>query len=109
MTTDWRAHIVNDWSTLMQRVVIYRHIGGRVEVITGFTEQGDAIATDEPADTTSDFPGLRLPTGALEAIAESVKPGPPSDALARLQEALDLERRRVDDVLAWATGNEASE
>lgn len=102
-TADWTAAIRDDFQALAvdaRRVHIYRRIGGRVEVITGFTDAGVAVAQTFDEAVAIDFPGFTIPIGALEALAEQLKPGPSQGETKRLEEALNVERRRVDDMLA---------
>lgn len=98
---DWQVGIRDDMEALAtdsRRVHIYRRRGERTEVITGFTEGRAVVESFDPANTGP--AGLLLPVDALEAIAELLKPGPSQGETRRLEEALAVERRRVDDVLA---------
>ena len=56
-----------------------------------------------------DFEVMRFPRGALEAIAESVKPGPTEAVVRELREALRIERDRVDRGLAAAATSLAAD
>lgn len=101
---DWRVHTSFDWQMDMTRLAIYRNIGDRVEVIIGFTDSGDAIVKSFEANQVIDWRGFSLPRDVLPAIAEHVKPGPAEGEMARVTEALAVERGRVDSVLAAFTG-----
>lgn len=79
-------------------VVIGRRAGDGWEVLSGFTDDGDAIFSRHTEGDRTSF-RLRLPRGVVQAIAEHVKPGPASSELARLEDALKVERDRVNDVL----------
>lgn len=70
---------------------------GRNEMVTGFSPEGYAILTVIEDDVATS--PLHLPSGTLAAIAEAVKPGPSSGEIARIEEALRVERARVDQVL----------
>lgn len=98
----WIASVDRDPSWLGWTLVLARRVsewGREWQVVVGFTESGDAIlATSTETDPVMPLK-IRLPHGALRAIAEEVKPGPPSDAVGRLEEALKVERARVDQVL----------
>lgn len=99
----WRVRIVDEFGHVdLQRVIIYRHVGDQNEVIrptpTGAIEAkryDPAVVADEPM-------GFLLPRGALDAIAEAIKPGPSQGEVARLEEALTVERARVDALLTRA-------
>lgn len=69
-------------------------------VLTGFGEDGHAVLTTHARGTANnDFPGFALPNGALAAIRNAIEPGPSVAELRRLEQALDVERSRVDAVL----------
>ena len=101
MSMDWKCHI-HDASPAFfgQRVVLYRRLGDDIEAVVGATETGDVVLKRFPQGVSvpADI-GLVLPLGAVEALAEIVKPGPSSGELRALNDALDLERSRVDNVL----------
>lgn len=92
----WRAHLVDDFLRGQKRLVIYRNAGNEVEVNNNdgtWTRHDQYYAGD-------DSPGFVLPHGAWEAIVALVQPAEAEREIARLTEALEIERRRVDDVLA---------
>lgn len=98
----WQVAIRDDMLALAtdsRRVHIFRRAGDRVEVITEFDSDGAAVIQSFDAATV-DPTGFLIPIDALEAIAELLKPGPSQGETRRLEEALAVERRRVDDVLA---------
>lgn len=97
--SEWQVHVVYHWETDMDRVVIFRRVGdGRVEVLKELRSDGLTIV--ETIDGAIVGPvGFSLPLGVLQAIAEKVKPGPSSDAIGVLNEALAVERNRIDRVL----------
>jgi hypothetical protein len=98
---DWDCHIDTDWQTNQAVVIFHRHRGESMEVITGLDSNGRAIVTRYPAETvTPDPTGLRLPMEAIQALAERVKPGPSQGEIKRLEDALAVERGRVDALLA---------
>lgn len=97
--TEWQVHITDDWSHIdTANVVIFRHVGDGVEVMQSIEQGSATITTVEPGAALP--PALHIPRSALEAIAEKLRPGPSSAEVARLEEALTIERRRVDEVLA---------
>lgn len=64
---------------------------------------GQALLRDvDPLVTPAEPIELRFPEGVLEAIAELVKPGPSQGEVRRLEEALAIERERVDKTLEAA-------
>lgn len=95
----WKAHVEYDPMSDTDRVVLYRRMGDGTQVVTGFDREGRPEATTfAPGTATSDV-GLRLPAGALTAIAEAVKPGPATAELGVLREWLDAERSRTDRLI----------
>ena len=105
---EWKCHI-HDASPAFfgQRVVFYRRLGDDIEVVIGATETGDVVlqrfGQHEAVPVPTDI-GLIFPLGAVEALAEAVKPGPSSAELKVLNDALDLERNRVDNMLSVLKG-----
>ena len=99
---EWKCHIHDASPTFFgQRVVFYRHLGDdTIEAMVGVNEHGDGVLQQFPRGVAvpTDI-GLIFPLGAVEALAEAVKPGPSSAELKVLNDALDLERSRVDNVL----------
>ena len=105
---EWKAHTAEDWTVGGTRLVLFRRVGDDTEVIVGFDEFGRAIVERTAAGHTStgEFYGLLLPRDAVEAIATRVNPGPSKAEVTRLEEALAIERKRVDDVLLAAMWSE---
>lgn len=100
---EWRAHVSEDYDAFAldaRRVVFHRRVGDEREVIVGFSESGTAMVERSDPNTTIDFRGFLIPPDALQALAELIKPGPSHGEVARLEDALAWERKRVDDVLA---------
>jgi len=108
MTADpyaWRARVLDegyDFARDQRRLVIWRNQGETTHVVTGFDEQGLPVITERPFGTASDFRGFAIPDEAIEALAEWLRPGPSTSELGRMDEALAVERKRVDDLLARA-------
>lgn len=101
--SEWKAHVAWDLVPTMdaRRVLVYRPLAAdRVEVVTGFEADGRPVTEQLDPAVVHDFRGLLLPAEAIQALAEAVKPGPSQGEVARLEEALAVERRRVDDTLA---------
>ena len=103
--SEWQAYLSQHRGEFLRqqtRVILHRRIGDTREIIKGFDHNGwaiveaqsitDAVSEDEPL-------GFVVPTDALEAIAEAIKPGPSRAEMKRLEEALAVERARVDGVL----------
>lgn len=107
-TAGWQARILDTPEGFMRdlrTVIVYRREGDDLVALSGWTGDGTPTLTRWPVNTVSpDGVALLMPEGAVEAIAEAVKPGPPSGEVARLEEALKVERARVDDVLAASRG-----
>jgi hypothetical protein len=81
------------------RVFLHRRLGDAIEVVTGFDEAGRPVVERHEVDVAPDFRGLLIPAEAVAALAEVVKPGPGEAEVARLEEALAVERGRVDAML----------
>lgn len=97
---EWRCHVVDDFARDGHRVTIYRRMGDAIEVVSGFDpDDGLPIFADQEPNVQPEEPPLFFSRGMLEAIAEAVKPGPSRAEFARLEEALRVERARVDQVL----------
>lgn len=98
---EWRAHVSEDYRDLAtdtRRVVLWRNIGEETEVVMSLTD-GAVTVGRQPFGVASDFRGLVVPREALDALAEVIKPGPSQGETKRLEEALAVERRRVDELL----------
>lgn len=97
--SEWQVHIVYHWETDSDRIVIFRRVGdGRVEVLKALHSDGNTLV--ETIDGAIVGPvGFSLPLGVLQSIAEKIKPGPSNDAIGVLNEALAIERSRIDRVL----------
>jgi len=101
LTTGWQARVLDDMADFSRdhrRLVIWRRYGDRVELVTGFTEDGTAIVTDVGPEGP-EFRGFDLPWEAFDAIGEAIVPGPSKAEVARIEEALTVERKRVDQAL----------
>lgn len=94
-TYGWKAHLVDDFMHGRKRLIVYRNTSTDTDVLNG---DGSMTRHDIGA-APIDPPGFVLPHGAWEAIEELVLPKAKEGEIARLLEALDLERRRVDSVL----------
>lgn len=101
----WRAFIVDEPFAMMtdaRRV----HFGRRgiedTDWIVGFGDRGDQVIERTPAGTMVEHRGFLIPASALESIAEQIHPVARGPEVARLEEALAVERARVDALLARA-------
>lgn len=73
-----------------------------VPVIVAITT-GTAVTTEvDPLAAPEQPLELRFPEGVLEALAETVKPGPSLAEVRRIEESLAVERARVERLLASA-------
>lgn len=96
----WHAHISDRFEIDAKLVTFWRRLGDdRTEIIVGFDPDGRPVTDTIPVGVRPEFPGLAIPVDALQALAETVKPGPSSAEVGRLEDALTVERRRVDQVL----------
>ena len=95
---EWLVQVNPYPDFLGDEVVIARRNGDTYDVLSGFTGAGDAIFATVQQGERPPY-RLRLPRGVVQAIAEHVKPGPASGELARLEDALKVERDRVNNVL----------
>ena len=100
-TDGWLAKVLQDDHLLrFGSLIMGREWSDRFEMVTGITENGQVVVTSHPRDEyATDTFALRLPTGLIVAIGEAIKPGPGSDEVKRLEEALAVERKRVDSIL----------
>ena len=100
-TDGWLAKVVSDDRLLrFGSLVMGREWSDRFEYVTGIGEGGQVEVTSTPRDMVAESTfALRLPTGLIYAIGEAIKPGPGSDEVKRLEEALAIERKRVDLIL----------
>lgn len=104
---EWRARISEDGRTFATDAafvhIFRRDPAGGSEQIVGFDEQGWRVTENVGHGMIPRFPGFLFPREALESLAEQVKPGPSKAELARLEEALAVERVRIDRTLDAAT------
>lgn len=95
----WRAATTDDFLMDDVRVFFWRpHGPDRTELIVGFDETASELRWRTEVvvpHLTAEFRGFRLPRGAVEALAEFVKPGPSQGEVKRLEEALAHEREQV--------------
>jgi ribosomal protein S16 len=100
----WRAQVTDDWYGGIDNVRVQfarPHGPTELEYLVGF-EDGGGNGTARPVfavelvAATPEFRGFLIPREAVEALAEQVKPGPSQGEVKRLEEALTVERTRVD-------------
>lgn len=104
--SDWKVRIDYDWARDLDELAIYRYRGNdTVEVIDSIGDTGPIIATYHEGIQISTR--LRLPRGVIDLIAQAAKPGPTQAEMDRVVEALAVERRRVDNMLAVLNGQHA--
>jgi hypothetical protein len=100
----WRVHIGPDLGSGEDRLYVATG-DAHPRRLTRLT--AEAVEWEEYVPgVASDFRGLLVPRGVLDAVAEAVKPGPSPGEVARLEEALEVERARVDRLLEWLARTE---
>jgi hypothetical protein len=105
-TDGWLVAIETDHLRRFDILVMARRRGDDLDVITGLGHPGDGspeITTVSAMMASTNEQRWVFPRGVLQAIAEHLKPGPGSDEVKRLEEALAVERARVDRCLNAAT------
>jgi hypothetical protein len=99
----WRAQVSDDWYGGLDNVRVQfaqPHGPTEVQYLVGF-EDGAGNGAARPmfavdlVGATPEFRGFLIPRGAVEALAECVKPGPSQGEVKRLEEALAHEREQV--------------
>lgn len=103
--TGWEAHLhegPDEWARHERRLTIYRRNGdGSGEQLIGWDEFGMPEVEQVPAGAVMRA-GFRIPAEALPSLRDAIEPGPSAGEVRRLEEALEIERRRVDQALAGA-------
>lgn len=101
----WQAHFVDDPVRLTTTLRIWRVAGDRIAILTGdvsVVEHDHAFEVDAGV-------GLVLPHDAKAAIEFALNPPAHLAEIRRLEEALAIERRRVDFTLVGANNFHAFE
>lgn len=97
--SDWEAHLSegpDDWAARCTRLVLCRRLpNGAGEQIVGWTEGGLPL-TEAVLPGAVLRPGFRVPREALASLRDAIDPGPSAAEVRRLEEALAVERARVD-------------
>lgn len=98
---EWRAHLVEDFAADASRLYLVRDVGDSMEIITGWADDGMPVVrnVDRYVALPDDVRGLLVPNSALQAIAERLRPDASGPEVRRLEEALKIERARVDRAL----------
>jgi hypothetical protein len=94
----FRVRVDKDFATNRDRLLIGRQFPG--QPFEALIATGAEWRPTNPAHATRDDAGLWLPGGAWDAIRDYAHPGPSRAEVARLEEALAVERKRVDMLLA---------
>lgn len=95
MNGEWTARIIDDWQRLQRRLVLFRQGEDSREQVIGWDDFGMPIV--EHVDHGSMLKqGFVLPDGAVESLTKELKPGPSEAEMARVVEALEVERGRVN-------------
>jgi hypothetical protein len=98
----WQARVIEDEVDFMRRsarLLIWRTLpDGRIEYVSG---SGELTMLEDPLAASEVPLGLRVPRDAVQALADTLH-GRSTGAgeLKRLEEALEVERARVDRALA---------
>lgn len=101
---EWTARLHRDptgWFRREHRLLIFRRLpDGKGEQMTGWDDDGTPIVTPFNAGQELPGAGFRIPDEALPWLREEIEPGPSRAEVLRLEEALAVERARVDRFLA---------
>jgi hypothetical protein len=100
-TRGWLVGIESDHLRRFDTLIMARRVGDQLDVITGLGHGTQVIELTTVPATSSGTEAERwvFPSGVLQAIAEALKPGPGSGEVKRLEEALAVERARVDKLI----------
>ena len=92
-----RVRFVEEWEHMTVRMFVLREVGDRSEWLL---DDGSWLITEQGVVAPPNA-GLRLPEEAVDAMAEALHPRAGHKVeVTRLEEALAVERERVDRVLA---------
>jgi hypothetical protein len=98
----WQAFHRDEFVSGRSRLFLYRPVGERIDINledgTWQTIDADVV---EPANA-----GWVLPRGGWEAIVALIEPDASKGEIQRLEEALTIERARVDRMLDTSTGSQ---
>lgn len=102
MSWEWKATVVSDWLAQGHRLFMHRAGAepGTREVITGFTSRGLPTTEVQAPNHVAGFPGFLLPDDLTDAVRDAIEPGPSVAETRRLEEALTIERGRVNEALS---------
>lgn len=116
--SEWEAHLhegPSEWAARTTRLTLFRRLpGGGGEQITGWSGGGHPIV-EQVEEGALLHSGFLVPTEALPSLRDAIEPGPTSGEVKRLEDALAVERARVDRALdagtvaADVTGEQLSE
>lgn len=95
MNHGWQAQFSHEFMQGTHRLYLWRDLGSEVEVVSA-----ELVGTRTDPALVSQPGGLLLPRGAYEAIVAAIDPPAHQAEVRRLEEALTLERARVDRALA---------
>lgn len=102
-TYGWKAHVTATLPGQFDRLHLARPSGDHMELIEALSD-GPPVLQRVNRYASPDFQGFQLPLGVVQAITQAVGPQGPSVAeVRRLEEALAVERRRVDYSLGMPT------
>lgn len=95
----WRAQIVTEPMMDARRLLVFRYSGSGSEIMLNTEPAFQQFDSGAPLPSPA---GLLLPTDMWDAIVEAASPAPHGVEIARLEEALKVERDRVDALLVRA-------
>ncbi len=109
MMTEWKAAIDRTYTPMEYRLHAWRPVGnGYIEYVIGVDSSGRLATTRREASTVAEgHDGVAISPEMFEAVArafaEYVEPTPIRAEVERLEQALAVERARVDQLVAAAS------
>ena len=104
MSDGWKVQIRDHWNTMTVEVIPYRHWGGKVEV----GDRHGVFHTFSENEQPPDLEWYTFPRSALNALRDAIDDQlgvrPEVELVKELRTTLDVERARVDSVIAAAIG-----
>lgn len=99
-TNGWHAQVVGPTASFTWDITIYRETNSASDRYEVLESNGDgSYSVAGVAEGVRVTPTLQLNPGQFEALRLALAPPPDKGELARLEQALKVERDRVDSVL----------